>query len=223
MPVVRFSRDKRGYEHIYLVDTPTGRNAQRARVLYWFRTPPGVKVGRVPFDASVQSALEAQYPDVNFDWKAITEAQPPPVPEVEAWRERRRADRVAKQVRAARTPIESAEPRSIDRIPEDSPSQDEARSQDESGAEDSAPSPTSAAESALAASATAAPLGPRRRRRGGRRRRAHWERPSASGETPGDAPGLTAESSAGDSGGSTESVEPSAPAGDPGGSDYENP
>lgn len=99
MAVVRFSRDKRGYEHLYLIDT--SREHGRSRVLYWFRTPPGVKVGRSPFDSDTQRALERQFPDVTFDWAEITAAKPPPVPPVEHWREKRRLERAWKQARAA--------------------------------------------------------------------------------------------------------------------------
>ena len=50
MAFVRVSRDKRGYEHIYLIDATARRGkTSRPRVLYWFRTPPGVTVGREPF------------------------------------------------------------------------------------------------------------------------------------------------------------------------------
>ena len=72
MPFVRFSRDKRGYEHVYLVHANNNRGASSApRILYWYRTPPGVKVGREPFDETVRRALEAEYPNLVFDWKRI--------------------------------------------------------------------------------------------------------------------------------------------------------
>lgn len=103
MASVRFSRDKRGYEHVYLIDT--GRERGRSRMLYWFRSPPDVKVGRRPFDPDTQRALEAQHPDVKFNWPQIVAARiPPPVP-VENWRERRRAERAAKRARS----VEAAE------------------------------------------------------------------------------------------------------------------
>ena len=96
MPSVRFSRDKRGYEHVYLVDAPDGRGKRsRPRLLYWFRSPPGVRVGREPFDDAVQRALEAQHPDLKFDWRKLR-ATPMPPPEVESWKERRRAAKLAR-------------------------------------------------------------------------------------------------------------------------------
>ena len=96
---MRFARDKRGYEYVYLVhDSARGGRPSRPVVLYWYRTPPGVKVGRPPFDEEVRQRLEAQNPEIRFDWRAITSAQPPP-PDAEHWRERRRAEKAAKQAR----------------------------------------------------------------------------------------------------------------------------
>lgn len=97
MPVVRFSRDKRGYEHVYLVQPSVrrGRGSAPPRMLYWFRTPPGVRVGRQPFDHAAQRALEVQNPDLTFDWEQIT-ATSIPAAESEQWRERRRASRPAR-------------------------------------------------------------------------------------------------------------------------------
>jgi hypothetical protein len=99
---LRFSRDKRGYEHFYLVEATTNRRGKtRARVLYWFRTPPGVKVGREPFDATVRQLLESQNPGVVFDWRKILET-PIPSADAERWRERRRAEKAEKAARRAR-------------------------------------------------------------------------------------------------------------------------
>ena len=100
MPFLKFSRDKRGYEHIYLVHPSNRRDKpSRHRVLYWFRTPPGVRVGRQPFDDHVRRALESQNPDLTFDWEKLL-ATPIPPPDVDRWRDRRRAERAAKQTRA---------------------------------------------------------------------------------------------------------------------------
>ena len=124
---VRVSRDKRGYEHIYLIDAVTRRGkTSRPRVLYWFRTPPGVTVGREPFDESVRRTLEAQYPDVTFDWEQLRKTAIAP-PDVEPWRERRRVERAAKQARQAgdatkRThPQTSPEVLEVPEVPEVSP------------------------------------------------------------------------------------------------------
>ena len=100
MAFLRFTRDKRGVENFYLVQPTTNRRGKvRPRVLYWFRSPPDVKVGRQPFDPAVRKALEAQNPDVTFDWRAIVET-PIPSADADKWRERRRADRAAKHAAA---------------------------------------------------------------------------------------------------------------------------
>lgn len=102
MPFLRFSRDKRGYESIYLVHTSTRRGKpSRPRVLYWYRTPPGIRVGRPPFDDEVRRRLESLHPDVVFDWPTIIATPFPPPAENEQWRERRRAERAAKQAQRA--------------------------------------------------------------------------------------------------------------------------
>jgi hypothetical protein len=102
VPFLRFSRDKRGYEHFYLIEPTTRRGKSRNRILYWFRTPPGIKVGRLPFDDQMKRTLEARYPDVAFDWQTLIDTPiPAPPPDVERWRERRRLERVAKQAAAS--------------------------------------------------------------------------------------------------------------------------
>jgi hypothetical protein len=106
MAFFRFNRDKRGYEHFYLVHSTTNRRGKvRSRVLYWFRTPPGVRVGREPFDEGVRRALEAQYPDVLFDWPAIMDA-PIPSADADKWRDRRRAEKVARHIIESATDTE---------------------------------------------------------------------------------------------------------------------
>jgi hypothetical protein len=114
MAFFRFSRDKRGYENFYLVEPTTNRRGKvRQRVLYWFRSPPDVRVGREPFDEGVRRALETQYPDVTFDWRSILEA-PIPSADADKWRERRRAERAAKHAVAAEPDEEAAEPADIE-------------------------------------------------------------------------------------------------------------
>ncbi len=117
MAFLRFTRDKRGYEHFQLVESTTRRGRTRTKVLYWFRTPPGVKVGREPFDEETRRALEAKNPGVVFDWTKIA-ATPLPSADAEKWRERRREERAAKRARKAREeadgrdapePLEAAE------------------------------------------------------------------------------------------------------------------
>ena len=98
MPYLKFSRDKRGYEHFSIIEpgTPRRGRPQRPRLLFWFRTPPQVKVGRLPFTDDVRRAIEAQNPGVRFDWPRLL-ATPIPPPDAEHWRERRRIEKAAKQ------------------------------------------------------------------------------------------------------------------------------
>jgi hypothetical protein len=120
VPFLKFSRDRRGYEHYYVIEPVFGRRGKtRQRVLYWFRTPPNVKVGREPFDDQVMRALEAQYPGITFDWEALRNTPIPSV-EPEYWRERRRADRAARRAQDEEE-AESAETASGDQPAEESP------------------------------------------------------------------------------------------------------
>lgn len=74
MPFIRQSRDKRGFEYTYVMHTyhPGGGNHQRPRLLYLFRSPASVKLGRTALDAEVMEALEHTHPDLSFDWQALS-------------------------------------------------------------------------------------------------------------------------------------------------------
>ena len=98
MPFLKFSRDRRGYEHFSIVEPSAGRRGKtsRPRVLFWFRTPPQVKVGREPFTDEIRRAIEVQNPGLKFDWVRLM-ATPFPPPDAEHWRERRRAEKAARQ------------------------------------------------------------------------------------------------------------------------------
>jgi hypothetical protein len=89
LPFLRFTRDKRGYETTSLVHAGRQRGRARQRILYWFRTPPGVKVGRPALDEDAIRWIEEHNPDIEFDWQKILEAQPPPAPPSEDGRNRR--------------------------------------------------------------------------------------------------------------------------------------
>jgi hypothetical protein len=97
VPFVKVSRDRRGNEHFLLVLHVSHGSKSGPRVLYWFRTPPNLKVGREPFDEAVRRALEAQNPDIVFDWERLRET-PVPLAQPEYWRERRRAERAARRL-----------------------------------------------------------------------------------------------------------------------------
>ena len=77
---MRFTRDKRGYETTSLVHASRRGGRSRPRVLYWFRTPPGIKVGRPALDEDAIRWIEEHNPDIEFDWPKILEAQPPAAP-----------------------------------------------------------------------------------------------------------------------------------------------
>ena len=172
MPFLTFSRDKRGYEHFYLVQPTSGRRGKsRPHILYCFRTPPNVRVGREPFAEHVRRALEAQNPGIRFDWDALV-ATPIPPPETEHWRDRRRAERVARQMAEA----EQEEPESfgvfapgeLDGMPELETSPIAPPQSSGEGADDIRPPAT--AETKPPAETTVPPNRRRGRRRGGRRR-----------------------------------------------------
>ena len=74
---MRFTRDKRGYETTSLVHTARHGGRSRQHILYWFRTPPGVRVGRPALDQDAIRWIEEHNPDIEFDWPKILEAKPP--------------------------------------------------------------------------------------------------------------------------------------------------
>jgi hypothetical protein len=172
VPFVRFSRDRRGYEHTYLIHAAPRRGAP-TRILYWYRTPPGIRVGREAFDVEARRILEAQYPSVPFDWPKLLETQIPP-PEAENWRERRRVER-ARQARQIEEPEDAAaEPIEIVEPPQARPIQEPAVG---------AP-PVEGDVGEAADSAGTENTSKKRRRRGGRRRRRQGS-PTGSGRSAG--------------------------------------
>src|SRR5690348_5825211 len=106
MPFLRFSRDKRGYEYFSLLQPAARGERAEPRVLYWFRSPPNIRVGREPFDPALRKTLEERNPDIEFNWDAITRTPIPPPSEADHWRERRRAVRAAKEAAASEAPGE---------------------------------------------------------------------------------------------------------------------
>src|SRR5215217_1334526 len=48
---------------------------QRSRILYVFRSPGGVRVGRDPLEPETLRQLEAEHPDIAFDWKIVRDNQ----------------------------------------------------------------------------------------------------------------------------------------------------
>jgi hypothetical protein len=72
VPFIRYTRDKRGYECTLVMHAyrPT-QGPQRTRVLYLFRSPSHLKIGRQALDAEVAEALEHTHPDLSFNWSAL--------------------------------------------------------------------------------------------------------------------------------------------------------
>ena len=71
MPFLRVIRDKRGYETTYLMHWLRDGSRQRSRILYVFRTPGGVRVGRESLEPDVLREIESRHPEINFDWKTL--------------------------------------------------------------------------------------------------------------------------------------------------------
>ena len=178
MASLRFSRDRRGYEHFYLVESLSPRRGKaRERILFWFRTPPNVKVGREPFADHVRRALEAQNPGISFDWdRLLATPIPPPAAGVERWREKRRAmraPRLAAEAEAAAELEEAAMPSGIEIV----------QSLPDTEPEPSEPSPPEVAAGPPSQGSPPTPGRRRNRRRGGRR-----HRPASTGITPSPGP-----------------------------------
>jgi hypothetical protein len=75
VPFLRVIRDKRGYETTYLMHLYRDGPRQRSKILYVFRTPGGVRVGRDPLEPDVLRQIESQYPDIQFNWASVRESQ----------------------------------------------------------------------------------------------------------------------------------------------------
>lgn len=97
MPFLKLTRDRRGFEHTYLLhaDAP----GDRPRILYWYRTAPEVAIGRPALDEDAIRQIEDQHPLIDFDWPAILalrDAMPPEeegAPQGRDARRDRRSDR----------------------------------------------------------------------------------------------------------------------------------
>ena len=69
MPFLRLTRDRRGFENTFLLHAD--RPGDRPRLLYWYRTAPGIVLGRPALDEDAIRTIEEQHPDIEFDWPAI--------------------------------------------------------------------------------------------------------------------------------------------------------
>jgi hypothetical protein len=86
--------------HVYR----SGSGPQRTRVLYLFRSPPNVRVGRRPLDPEVVEALEHTHPDLTFDWTTLLREPPPPPLRSEPRDRPGRPNRPQRQVSATTVP-----------------------------------------------------------------------------------------------------------------------
>ena len=86
------------------------RPGDRPRLLYWYRTAPGIMQGRAALDEDAIRTIEEQHPGIDFDWPAIIalsevmtpedEAPPPRPPQQQQRREKKgRRDLSRGQVR----------------------------------------------------------------------------------------------------------------------------
>lgn len=129
MPFLRLTRDRRGFENTFLLhaDHP----GAKPRLLYWYRTAPGIMLGRPALDEDAIRAIEEHHPDIEFDWPAILalselmtpeeEATPqrPQQPQVRRERKQKQRDRRLEPVEeSASAPLEPEEQRLDDRAAE---------------------------------------------------------------------------------------------------------
>ncbi len=82
MPFLRLTRDRRGFENTFLLHAD--RPGDRPRLLYWYRTAPGIMQGRAALDEDAIRAIEEQHPGIDFDWPAIIALSEVMTPEDEA-------------------------------------------------------------------------------------------------------------------------------------------
>lgn len=81
----------------------------RSRILYWFRTPPGVRVGRAALDEDAIRLIEEYNPEIEFDWTRILKGQgveTAPPRDLEARQDKRHRT----ESKQARRPVESPVP-----------------------------------------------------------------------------------------------------------------
>jgi hypothetical protein len=111
VPFLRVIRDKRGYETSYLMHWFRDGGRQQSRILYVFRTPGGVRVGRPALDPDVLREIEAEHPDIDFDWQAVLENKQVVEPPAERRpRKKKRGDEEGGAAPAASAPATQADP-----------------------------------------------------------------------------------------------------------------
>lgn len=68
---LRVSRDKGGYDHIYLLYESRRKGRPVTRLVYGGRWPSPMRVGQQPLDEATRRTLEQAHPDITFDWTAL--------------------------------------------------------------------------------------------------------------------------------------------------------
>jgi len=72
MPHLRTQRDKRNVDTVALFQSEGRDDGHgRARLVYFFKSPAWVRIGRTALDAEARQTLAAQYPDVRFEWDRL--------------------------------------------------------------------------------------------------------------------------------------------------------
>jgi hypothetical protein len=114
----------------------------RQKLLYWFRTPPGVKVGRPALDEEAIRWIEEHNPDIDFDWQKILESTPPPAPTADDGKGRRRrgkTERRAPESRRQDQPQTKQHAAPVERVELDVPPIEAARERADDAGREEAP------------------------------------------------------------------------------------
>jgi hypothetical protein len=82
VPHLRLTADRRGNENTFLLHSSAP--GERPKVIYWYRTAPGLRLGRPALDDGAMRTLEEQYPDIDFDWPYLLDMASMTPVEVEA-------------------------------------------------------------------------------------------------------------------------------------------
>jgi hypothetical protein len=132
VPFLRLTRDRRGFESTFLLhaDHP----GAKPRLLYWYRTAPGIALGRPPLDEDAIRTIEESHPDIEFDWPAILALSEVMTPE-----EEEPPARAPHQSASARRAKKSRELRRDDRAEASRPAVAEPSEQGEESAEPGEP------------------------------------------------------------------------------------
>ena len=137
MPFLRLTRDRRGFENTYLMHAD--RPGDRPRILYWYRTAPGIVQGRAPLDEDAIRTIEDQHPDIEFDWPAIlalsevmTPEEEGPAPQTQR-KEKKRAAFARENKREPRRDDRAEESAGVVEQPAESNPMESAYAREESG------------------------------------------------------------------------------------------